>query len=253
MSTAGHGGDEIVHSERPALRHGSDAPIAQHGAAIGDGHHLVESMRDIDDGGAARLHAGQHREQPLDLALLQRGGRLVEHEHAALPVQRLGDGDQLALGEAQRAHAPLRIDTHIELGQRGARVLPHARSVDQRERSKAAHREIAERDILGDRQRRHQPQLLRDGNDAGGDGVARAGEMAGLAGDENIAAVGTMHTAEDADERRLAGAVLADNGVDLAERHVEVDAVERGGRAELLADASDARRGMTHRFNAART
>ncbi len=71
-------------------------------------------------------------------------------------------------------------------------------------------------------------------------------KVALLSVDANRAAVGTMHAAEDADQRRLAGAVLADDGVDLAERHVEVDAVERERRAEVLADACCARRRKGH-------
>ena len=49
-----------------------------------------------------------------------------------------------------------------------------------------------------------------------------------------IASRGLENPAQDADQRGLAGAVLADNGVDLAEGDVEVDAVERRRRAELL-------------------
>ena len=43
--------------------------VAQHGAAVGERDHLVEAMRDIDDGGALLLHAVEHGEQPLDLAI----------------------------------------------------------------------------------------------------------------------------------------------------------------------------------------
>ena len=61
-----------------------------------------------------------------------------------------------------------------------------------------------------------------------------------------VAAVGAMHAAEDADQGRLAGAVLADQRVDLAEGDVEIDVVERERRAELLADRLGACGRMTH-------
>ena len=151
------------------------------------------------------------------------------------------------------ADRPVRVGIEVELGEHGVRLAAHARAIDHRQRTEPPHRQIAERDVLGNRQRRHQAQLLRDGHDAGGDGIVRAGEMALLSVDANRAAVGTMHAAEDADQRRFAGAVLAHDGVDLAEADVEVDAVERERRAEVLADACCARRRMGHRINAART
>ena len=72
------------------------------------------------------------------------------------------------------ADRPVRVGIEVELGQHGARGLAHTRAIDHGQRPEAAHRQIAERDVLRDRQRRHQAQLLRDGHDAGGDGVARA-------------------------------------------------------------------------------
>ena len=149
--TAGHGGDEIVHGEGAAFAHGRNRAVAQHGAAVGDRDHLVETVGDVDDGGAARLHAREHGEQPLDLALFQRRGRLVEHEDAAAPAQRFGDGDELALGETERGHAPVRIGSKIELGEHRACLVPHAGAIDQHDGAKPPHRQIAERDVLGNR------------------------------------------------------------------------------------------------------
>ena len=87
----------------------------------------------------------EHREQPLDLARFQRGGRLVEDQDAAAPAQRLGDGDELALGEAQAVDADVGIGRKVELRQRCARLLAHARAIDERQAEHAPHRQIAER------------------------------------------------------------------------------------------------------------
>ncbi len=209
-------------------------------------------MGDIDDGGALLLHARQHREQPLDLALLECRRGFIEDEDAAFAPQRLGDRNQLALGEAQRRDRPLRIGIEGKLGKHGARLPVHAGAIDHGERAEASHGEVAERDVLGHRQGRNQAKLLRDGHDAGRDGIVRAREVAWLAGDEDVAAVGAVHAAENADQGRFPGAVLSDDGVDLAGLDVEVDAVERDGGAELLADACQARRRVAHRISAAR-
>ena len=99
---SGHGADEIVDGKAAAPAHRRHPAVAQDGAAVGDRDDLVELMRDVDDRGALRLHAREHREQPLDLAFFQRRRRLVQDEDAALPAQRLGDRHELALGEAER-------------------------------------------------------------------------------------------------------------------------------------------------------
>ncbi len=138
--TPGHGRNEIADREGAAPAHRHHPSVAQHRATIGDRHHLVEAMGDVDDGGPLPLHACEHREQPLDLALLERGGRLVEDEDTALAPQCLGDRDQLTLGEAERGNRPLRIAIEVELGEHGARLLLHAGAVDHGERAEPPYR-----------------------------------------------------------------------------------------------------------------
>ena len=53
-------------------------------------------------------------------------------------------------------------------------------------------------------------------------------------------ASGREGAAQDLHQRALAGAVLAEQGVDLARAELEVDAVEGDGGAEALADARHA-------------
>ena len=50
------------------------------------------------------------REQPLDLAARQRGGRLVHDQHARVEAQRLGDLDDLLVGDRQAAHRPVGVE-----------------------------------------------------------------------------------------------------------------------------------------------
>ena len=51
------------------------------------------------------------------------------------------------------------------------------------------------------------------------------------------ARVGFVDAGQDLDQRRLAGAVLAEQRVDLAAPHVEIDVVERQRRGEALDEA----------------
>ena len=74
----------------------------------------------------------------------------------------------------------------------------------------------AEHDVLGDGEHGHEHEVLVDHADAGGDGVARVVERDRRVVDQDLALVGPVEPVEDVHQRGLAGAVLAQEGVDLA-------------------------------------
>jgi hypothetical protein len=96
----------------------------------------------------------------------------------------------------------------------------------------------AEVDVLGDVAVRQQVELLVDDADAGALGIERVRERDAASEQRDLALVGVVRAAEDLHQRRLAGAVLADQRVHLADAAVEVDAVDRGDGAEALHDAA---------------
>ena len=109
-------------------------------------------------------------------------------------------------------------------------------------RPRAAARLVAEEQVLGDRHPRQQRQLLEDRADAEPRG-RRAGpeSVTSCAVDRGPCRTsGRMHAADDLDQRALAGAVLADERVHLAEARAErrvgerLDAAERAGDAGRL-------------------
>ena len=102
----------------------------------------------------------------------------------------------------------------------------------------AAGRLDAEHDVLGDREHRHQHEVLVHHADAGPDRVARALEPHRLAVDEDLALVGPVEPAEDVHQRRLAGAVLAEQAEDFAGADGQVDRVVGDDVAEPLGDAA---------------
>ena len=155
-----------------------DATVAQHGAAVGERHDLIEPVRDIDDGDALLLHAPEHREQLLDFVGFERRGRLVEDQQPAAPAHRLGDGDKLALRKRQAVHAGVGVRREIELRQGRACLLPHGLAVDDGYAQQPPDRRVVERQVLGNRQRGNEAQLLRNGDDAGDDRVMRTAEAA---------------------------------------------------------------------------
>ncbi len=81
----------------------------------------------------------------------------------------------------------------------------------------------AEQQVLGDRELRHQGQLLGDERDAAGFAVVEIAQAHRLAVEQDFArkAARGMDAAEHLDQRRLAGAVLAAQRVHLARFEVE--------------------------------
>src|SRR5262249_5276354 len=66
------GGDGVAPREAAAGGNRRHPPVAQHGTPIRDGHHLIETVGNVDDGSALPLHARQHRKQARDLAFFER-------------------------------------------------------------------------------------------------------------------------------------------------------------------------------------
>jgi hypothetical protein len=81
-----------------------------------------------------------------------------------------------------------------------------------------------------------QHEMLMDHADAGGDGGVGVEDPGRLAVDEDLAGISLIEAVEDAHQRRLAGAVLADDSVDLALPDLHVDVLVGVNEAEFLVD-----------------
>jgi hypothetical protein len=98
------------------------------------------------------------------------------------------------------------------------------------------HRLGGEDDVLGHRHHRDQHEVLVHHPDPVLDrGLGRA-QVRRLAVDPDLALVGPVEPVEDVHQRRLAGPVLAEEGVHLALAQVEIDAVVRDDSGEALRD-----------------
>jgi hypothetical protein len=75
--------------------------------------------------------------------------------------------------------------------------------------------------------------------DAGIERVARRVELNRLAGEEDLARVRTVEAREDVRERRLTGAVLPEQRMNLACGGLEVDAVVRDDAREPFGDSPE--------------
>ena len=99
-----------------------------------------------------------------------------------------------------------------------------------------------EGDVLGHGEGRDEAEMLMHHADAGIDGIAR-----GVEGDTHPAhlemtGVGSVQPGEDVGERGLAGAVLAEERMHLADAHIEVHVVIGDDTGEPLGDAEGGHR-----------
>ena len=101
-----------------------------------------------------------------------------------------------------------------------ARAVAHRAPVD---RAKTVFRRVPHENVFGDGQLGEEQELLVDRRDARLLGVLGRGEAGRLPVERDRAGVGLIDARHDLDQRRFAGAVLAEQRMHLARPHVEAD------------------------------
>ena len=173
------------------------------------------------------------RNSSLRLLRGQDRGRLVEDQHVRPAVERAEDLHALLLADRDVAHPGVGVDRQPEpVGQ-----VPHPLGRRLGVQQQPLPRLVGEHHVLGHRHDRDEHEVLEHHADAAIDGGPRRVDHHRLAVQPHLALVRAVEPVEDAHQRRLAGAVLAQQGVDLALAQVEIDAVVRDDRAESLGDA----------------
>jgi hypothetical protein len=236
-----HEPGEVVVGQLVAPELAGDAPVAEHERAVGQAADLAQALGDEHDGQAVRAQALDEREQPLGVGQARR--RLVEDEQPRVGRQGLGHLDELAVARPERDERRARVEVPepdpLEVRQRAAGEVAAPDALHRR-------LQVAEQDVLADRHRRHDGELLRDQGDPGVERVARARERVLLAGEDDAAGVRADHAGDDLRQRRLARAVLAGEGEDLAAVDRRVDVGERLHGAEALGDARRPEQDLAH-------
>ena len=193
-----------------------DLARAQHGRLVAQRADLVELVADVEDAAALVGQAAQRLEELLDRLRRQHRRGLVHDEEARVLQQAAHDLDALPLADRHRVHVAGGVERKSVLRRHVADA-----------RRKVVARAIAlqrERDVVGDRQRLEQREVLEDHADAEPARARRIGDDDGLAFPRDRPGVGLDRAVDDLHQRRLAGAVLAQHRVDLAGQNREVDA-----------------------------
>ena len=177
-------------------------------------------------------------EHLLGLRDAERGRRLVEDDEPRVPHHGAGDRDRLALAAGERRDRLAdRADRRDgEALHRLGRPLLHLGLLEPLE---DVVRLAAEVHVLDDVEVVAQREILVDDLDPELRRVLRAVDRDRLAVEEDLAAVGVVDAGDALDQRRLAGAVVADERHHLACSHLEVDVGERLDRAEVLRHSAE--------------
>ncbi len=232
---SGDGRDDLLVARPLGVERPVVAAVPQHLDPVGHRADVGHVVADEDDAQAdvaqpfdvrqhlGRLHHGQRRR------------RLVEQHQPRLPDEGAGDGDSLPLPGGQvRQRRPDRRDATGQLVEHLAGDLLHPRVVPREHAVHLAAEEQVGRhvEVLAQRQvleHRRDAKIVRRGRRRHRDCLARHLDQP---------RVGLEHAGDDLGERRLARAVVADEGDHLVRVHVEVDADQRLDRAEPLGDAA---------------
>ena len=196
---------------------------------------LVELVADEDDAVAFVGEATQDREDLLGLLRRQHGGRLVQDEDPRLAVERLEDLDALLPADRERAHLGVRVDVEAEALAQLARCAGAPRA--GRGRGGCAivsspSRMLSATLRTGTSMKCWWTMLMPRAMASVGPGDAHL-----VAVQQDLALVRACEPVEDVHERGLAGPVLAEQGVDLARAHVQVDVVVGDHTRVALGDA----------------
>ena len=216
-------------------RPGRDVPaVAEHRDPIAELEHLVQAMADEEDGDTVGGQTPHLTEEALDLVRRQRRRRLVHDQHAHVAGHRLGDLDGLLGADGQLRRHRSRIEVDLQLAQDRRRPPVHVTPADEPAAAGGAHEDVLRHREVGEHQR-----LLVDAGDAQPLGVGGAAQLDDVAVHRQVTAVRSVETGHHLDQRRLAGAVLPDEGMDLARAEIERHAGQRPGRAEGLRHVDD--------------
>ena len=137
------------------------------------------------------------------------------------------------MGARQRADLLVGQDVEAELADYRARPGAHRRMIEE-----AAGAELPTKEkILLDRQLRHQAEFLEHRTDPHHPRRVRLEANETAAAELELAGVGSEGASDDVDQGRFAGAVLAEQHVDLAGPEVEIDVVQCQHAREALGDS----------------
>ena len=208
-----------------------EPPAAQHRDGIGHGEHFADLVQDQHHGHAHLLEPAYPFEQFLRSFGRKHGGRLVEDQQTRIRHQCPGDLDALQRFDRQVADMAAGLDADAERIEMRlpARLQPAAR-VQPAFGSAELHG-------FGDGEGGRQRETLVHKLHTGAACVVDVSQRQGSAVDRHMAGIRLQQTGDGAGECGLAGAILADDGVNPPPLEGDIDVGEGHDIAEANGEA----------------
>lgn len=188
-------------------------------------------MRNEDNGDPSVTQGSQRCEEKLHLRLVQGGGGFVQNEELRLGDQRLGEFDELLLGERKLSSQCPGIDGDPEIGEDAGGFGFDALVIDLKE---PPGWQPPEKDVLGHGQVRTETELLVDGRDTDRFGLVGRQPIEDGSIEFDGAGVGLVDPGDQIDPGAFAGAVLTHERMDFTGQHLESHAIEHHIAGERL-------------------
>jgi len=204
--------------------------VAQNGGRMAQLAHLLQPVGDIDDGPALLRQTAQGYEEARRLLRGEHGSRLVENDDPWIGQQATDDLHPLTLAHGQVGHQHIRIQRQAVLLRNLAdacRQIPHV--------VPSGH---GQGDVLRHRERLEQGEVLEHHADAQLAGARRRGDGHRPAAEQDFTGIRLQRAIDDLYESGFAGAVLAQQGMDLPRPYGQGDVVIGRDLAEMLRDAA---------------
>jgi hypothetical protein len=199
-------------------------------------------VRDVDDRQPLRREPLDELEHLPRLRDAERRRRLVEEDDAVVPHDGARHGDRLPLTAGERGD---RLSDgadrgHGERRERLGGALLHGRFLESEEQVALLPPEVH---VLDDVEVVAESEILVHNLDPELGRIFRAVDRHRRALEEDLAVVDRVDPGDALDQRRLPGAVVTDERHDLPVANLEVDAVQRLNRPEVLGDTPELERG----------
>jgi hypothetical protein len=218
---------------------GGDPAAPEHRGRMAERADLVQLVADVEDGAVLLGQAPQGLEQPLDLERGQDRRGLVHNQQLGVLQQAANDLDALALTDRKAVDVAQGVD-------RQAVALGDLRDAPGQRLEVAAVLD-AERNVLGHGQGVEEVEVLEHHADAQPARLGRRVAAERRALPEHLAGVRLDHAVDDLHQGALAGAVLAQERVNLARGDLEVDAVVGQHARKALGDPAQLEAGRRGR------
>ncbi len=207
-------------------------PLAQHRHPVGHGLDFGQLVGDKQDALALLGQAPHDVHQLVNLPGCEHGGGLVKDEDLVVAVQHLEDFHPLLHAHRDVLDVGIRVDAQAILPGQPHHLLPGLVHLE--------HTVLGgfhpQHDVLQHREIMHQLEMLVHHADAQGVGVVGVAHLHGLAVLADLSPVGLVQAKQDAHQRGLAGAVFAQQGVNLSPPQLQRDVIIGADAGKILGD-----------------